>query len=37
MQRFFREGPAFLKSNHVAFKVFLGASRRFGPNAWTDG
>jgi AraC-like DNA-binding protein len=34
MQRFFREGPrAFLKSDHVAFKTFLGASRRFGPGA----
>ena len=34
MQRFFSEGPSeFLKSDHVAFKTFLGASRRFGPEA----
>jgi AraC-like DNA-binding protein len=32
MQRFFSEGPSeFLKSEHVAFKTFLGASRRYGP------
>jgi AraC-like DNA-binding protein len=34
MQRFFQEGPrAFLRSDHVAFKTFLGASRRFGPSS----
>jgi len=34
MQRFFQEGPgAFLRSNHVQFKTFLGASRRFGPTS----
>jgi AraC-like DNA-binding protein len=34
MQRFFSEGPReFLKSDHVAFKTFLGASRRFGPDS----
>jgi AraC-like DNA-binding protein len=32
MRRFFDEGPReFLKSDHVLFKAFLGASRRFGP------
>src|SRR5262245_49716811 len=34
MQRFFNEGPsAFLRSNHVQLKTFLGASRRFGPKS----
>jgi AraC-like DNA-binding protein len=34
MHRFFREGPReFLKSEHVAFKTFIGASRRFGPGS----
>lgn len=33
MQRFFQEGPrAFLRSEHVAFETFLGASRGFGPS-----
>jgi AraC-like DNA-binding protein len=32
MKRFFNEGPRdFLASDHVLFKTFLGASRRFGP------
>ncbi|HEY7552952.1 MAG TPA: helix-turn-helix domain-containing protein [Hyphomicrobiaceae bacterium] len=32
MRRFFNEGPReFLASDHVLFKTFLGASRRFGP------
>jgi AraC-like DNA-binding protein len=36
MQRFFNEGPsAFLRSNHVQLKTFLGASRRFGPGSPT--
>jgi AraC-like DNA-binding protein len=34
MRRFFNEGPReFLASDHVLFKVFLGASRRFGPTS----
>lgn len=34
MRRFFREGPReFLNSDHVAFKTFLGSSRRFGPDS----
>ena len=37
MQRFFNEGPsAFLRSNHVQLKTFLGASRRFGPKSPSD-
>jgi len=33
MQRFFREGPReFLRSDHPAFRSFLAASRRFGPD-----
>jgi AraC-like DNA-binding protein len=36
MQRFFNQGPSeFLRSNHVQFKTFLGASRRFGPTSPT--
>jgi AraC-like DNA-binding protein len=38
MRRFFSEGPSdFLKSDHVAFKTFLGESRRFGPDSLADG
>jgi AraC-like DNA-binding protein len=34
MRRFFNEGPReFLASDHVLFKTFLGASRRFGPTS----
>jgi AraC-like DNA-binding protein len=34
MQQFFSEGPReFLQSDHVFFKSFLGASRKFGPSA----
>jgi AraC-like DNA-binding protein len=34
MRRFFNEGPReFLASDHVLFKTFLGASRRFGPSS----
>jgi AraC-like DNA-binding protein len=34
MKRFFSEGPReFLASEHVLFKEFLGASRRFGPTS----
>jgi AraC-like DNA-binding protein len=34
MKRFFNEGPRdFLASDHVLFKAFLGASRRFGPTS----
>jgi AraC-like DNA-binding protein len=34
MKRFFDEGPReFLDSDHVLFKAFLGASRRFGPSS----
>ena len=34
MKRFFSEGPReFLASDHVLFKTFLGASRRFGPTS----
>ncbi|OEO30178.1 hypothetical protein VW23_022615 [Devosia insulae DS-56] len=34
MKRFFNEGPRdFLGSDHLLFKTFLGASRRFGPTA----
>ena len=34
MRRFFSECPReFLQSDHVLFKTFLGASRRFGPSA----
>jgi AraC-like DNA-binding protein len=36
MQRFFSEGPSeFLRSDHIQFKTFLGASRRFGPGSST--
>ena len=32
MRRFFQEGPReFLESDHLLFKTFIGASRRFGP------
>jgi AraC-like DNA-binding protein len=40
MRRFFQEGPrSFLRSDHVAFKTFLGTSRRFGPSSggWPSG
>jgi AraC-like DNA-binding protein len=34
MRRFFNEGPReFLASDHLHFKTFLGASRRFGPTS----
>ena len=34
MRRFFNEGPReFLASDHMHFKAFLGASRRFGPSS----
>lgn len=34
MRRFFSESPtAFLGSDHVAFKTFLGESRRYGPSS----
>ena len=34
MRQFFSEGPrAFLQSDHVFFKAFLGESRKFGPSA----
>jgi AraC-like DNA-binding protein len=34
MQRFFNEGPsAFLRSDHIQLKTFLGTSRRFGPKS----
>lgn len=34
MRRFFSESPgAFLQSDHVAFKTFLGQSRRYGPSS----
>ena len=34
MKRFFSEGPReFLASEHILFKEFLGASRRFGPTS----
>ena len=34
MRLFFSEGPReFLRSNHLLFKTFLGASRRFGPTS----
>lgn len=37
MQRFFSESPtAFLESDHVAFKTFIGESRRYGPSSDPD-
>jgi AraC-like DNA-binding protein len=34
MKRFFNEGPReFLATDHVLFRTFLGASRRFGPTS----
>jgi AraC-like DNA-binding protein len=38
MRRFFREGPrAFLRSDHPAYRSFLAASRRFGPDSAAEG